>query len=300
MKQMVVLSGKGGTGKTAITAALAHLLWEDSTSPGAVLVDADVDAANLELLVGSSTTKGHEFMGNDRALIDPSLCLRCGICEEVCRFGAVRFSEEMGLFEVDPMGCEGCASCYYQCPEGAISMAPRLSGFWYESESRFGPLFHARLEPAQENSGKLVSLVKSRARETTLQNGRPLMLVDGPPGIACPAIAALSGADLVLIVAEPTVAGLCDLERARAMAAHFRAPTLVCINKADLDPDHALSIRERCEAAGVPVVGSVPFDETVTDSLVAGRPVTDHDPAAPASRAIEALWQTLKGALTSC
>jgi len=290
MKQLVVLSGKGGTGKTAVTAAFAHLSVSSADHATAVLVDADVDAANLELLVGASVQERYEFTGGEVARIDSLRCVSCGICQDVCRFEAVRASEAGDRFDIDPIGCEGCAACFYQCPEQAIQMAPRQSGEWFRSQGRFGPLFHARLRPAQENSGKLVALVKGRAREAALEGGYPLMIVDGPPGIACPAIAALSGADLVLIVTEPSVAGVHDMDRAERMAAHFQIPVVVCINKADLYPDGAEEIEKRSRERGFQVLGSVPFDETVTKALLQGLPVTEHRPDAPASRAIEELW----------
>lgn len=297
MKQLVILSGKGGTGKTAVTAAFAHLTSRSGEEPGAVFADADVDAANLELLVGASILEEHEFSGGEVARIDPQLCVACGICEDVCRFGAVSFLEENGSFEIDPVGCEGCAACFYQCPERAIQMASRQAGQWFRSESRFGPLFHARLRPAQESSGKLVALVKERALEATADGGYPLMIVDGPPGIACPAIAAVTGADLVLIVTEPSMAGLHDLDRAQRMADHFRIPTAVCINKADLNPEGALEIEKRSTARGSRVLGSVPFDESVTRALVQGLPVTEYRPEAPASLALGGLWKEVRAAL---
>jgi MinD superfamily P-loop ATPase len=297
VKQLVILSGKGGTGKTAVTSAFAHLSHLDSDGPAAVFVDADVDAANLELLIGSSPLEEHEFVGGEIALIDPELCTLCGICQEVCRFDAVSFREDPGEYRIEPIGCEGCATCFYQCPEEAIAMLPRLSGHWFRSESRFGPLFHARLLPAQESSGKLVALVKEKARQTTQEGGYPLMLVDGPPGIACPAIAAVTGADMVLIVAEPTLAGVHDMERAELMTSHFRVETVVCVNKADLHPEGTRIIQEHCRTRGVRVLGSIPFDETVTGALVQGQPVTEYRPESPASRALGDLWKDVKGML---
>ena len=236
MKQLVVLSGKGGTGKTAVTSAFAQLAHLDPAMPGVVLADADVDAANLEILVGSIREEEGPFPGGTIAEIVPDQCTGCGICQAVCRFEAIREIPEEGVFEVIPVACEGCASCYYQCPESAIQRIPQLAGHWFRSSSRYGPLFHARLRPAQENSGKLVTLVKEKARESALRRGFPLVLVDGPPGIGCPAIAAVTDSDLALIVTEPTVSGIHDLERAVEMTRHFRIPTMVCVNKGDLHP----------------------------------------------------------------
>ena len=297
MKQLVILSGKGGTGKTAVTSSFAHLSYLGSNGSRAVFVDADVDAANLELLIGASPLEEHEFQGGEIAQIDQEICVSCGICQEVCRFDAVRFDPAGQGFEIDPLGCEGCAACFYQCPDEAIAMVPRLSGYWFRSESRFGPLFHARLRPAQENSGKLVALIKQRAREASGEEGLPLMVVDGPPGIACPAIAAVTGADMVLIVAEPTLAGIHDLKRAQKMAAHFQVETMVCVNKADLHPQGAEQIEEHCRSQGVKIVGSIPFDETVTRALVEGQPVTEYSPQAPASQALLKLWENVRRSL---
>jgi MinD superfamily P-loop ATPase len=297
VKELIVLSGKGGTGKTAVASAFAYLTHVDSDFSGAVFVDADVDASNLELLIGSSPLEEHEFQGGHVADIDPESCIACGICQDVCRFDAVRFLECTEEFGVDHLGCEGCAACFYQCPVEAISMVPCLAGHWFRSESRFGPFFHARLRPAQENSGKLVALVKERAKEATADEDRPLMIVDGPSGIACPAIAAVTGADLVLIVAEPTVAGLHDLERVGRLAAHFRVEAVVSINKTDLYAEGAERIKDRCRALGLRVLGSVPFDEAVTQALVEGRPVTEYRPESVASQALENLWEDVKQVL---
>lgn len=296
MKELVVLSGKGGTGKTAVTAALAHQAFTDDAFSESVIVDADVDAANLELVVGAERWETHTFEGSEVASIDPDSCLVCGICQEFCRFEAISFSPE-GQFQVDPMACEGCAACLYQCPSDAIQMVPRLAGQWFFSEARFGPLFHARLRPAQENSGKLVSLVKEQAKRHAKEMNSPLMIVDGPPGIACPAIAAVSGADLALIVTEPTVAGLHDLQRAEEMVAHFRLPSLVCINKADINPEGAVRIEERCRERGVRVIGRIPFDPAVVEAMAEGKPVTEYRPGTSVSQALVDLWGEVKGHL---
>ncbi|MGD2121611.1 MAG: ATP-binding protein [Gemmatimonadota bacterium] len=297
MKELLVLSGKGGTGKTAVTASFAHLSHLDSDLPGAVFVDADVDAANLDLLIGAAPLEEHDFQGGHIANIDPELCITCGICQEVCRFDAVGYTDFTAEFLVDPLGCEGCAACYYECPVDAISMLPRLSGHWFRSESRFGPLFHARLRPAQENSGKLVSLVREEGEKAAMDEGYPLLIVDGPPGIACPAIASVTGVDLVLIVTEPTVSGLHDLERVGRLTAHFGVETLVCINKADLYPAGAAKVEECCETLGLSLLGAIPFDETVTQALVKGKPVTEYRPESKASEALRKLWTDVKHAL---
>ncbi|MBC7223603.1 MAG: ATP-binding protein, partial [Anaerolineae bacterium] len=224
MKQLVILSGKGGTGKTTVAAALGHLASQELSL---VLADADVDAANLELVLSPRKLEEHAFMGGQLATIDPQACTACGACADACRFDAVLPGEE--AYRIDASACEGCAACFYQCPTGAIRMEEQQAGLWFRSETRFGPLFHAHLFAGQENSGKLVTLVKQQARLLALDEGRDLVLVDGPPGIGCPVIASLAGADLALLVVEPTVAGVHDLERALGTARHFGVPALVCL-----------------------------------------------------------------------
>ena len=239
MKQLVILSGKGGTGKTSVAAALAHLASQDLPI---VLVDADVDAANLDLVLDPTRLEEHVFMGGQVAVIDPDKCQPCGICYDVCRFDAIIPGDD--TYRVDPLACEGCDSCVHQCPEGAIHTEEQQAGLWFRSDTRFGPLFHAHLFAAQENSGKLVTMVKQQARLLALDGGYNLVIVDGPPGIGCPVISAVSGADLALIVTEPTVAGAHDLERVLKTTRHFGVRALVCINKADLHLEGAAMDRE--------------------------------------------------------
>jgi MinD superfamily P-loop ATPase len=293
MKQLVILSGKGGTGKTSVAAAFAHLAHTGPFSLKAVLADADVDAANLELVLQPTKLEEHEFFGGAVAVIGGDLCQVCGNCEQVCRFDAILppGSETGVSYQVDPVACDGCAACVYQCPEQAIHMEVQLAGRWFRSESRYGPLFHAELRPAQENSGKLVTLVKQQARLLGLDSGAELVIVDGPPGIGCPVISAASGADLALIVAEPTVAGIHDMERVLQTTSHFRLPPLVCINKADIYPQGAAQILADCAQHGIEVAGTIPFDETVTEAMVRGEPVTAYQSGAPASLAIARVWK---------
>jgi MinD superfamily P-loop ATPase len=307
MRQLVILSGKGGTGKTSVAAAFAHLAAEGDPPVRAVLADADVDAANLQLVLDPRPLETNEFIGGAVAVIDPALCQDCGKCYEVCRFDAVHpplpMSGEGGrggqgaADSIDPIACEGCAACVYQCPEAAIHMELQVAGRWFRSDSRYGPLFHAALRPAQENSGKLVTLVKQQARLLALDEGYEAVIVDGPPGIGCPVISAASGADLALIVAEPTAAGIHDMDRVLATTAHFRVPTLVCINKADIYPDGAAQIEAYCRSAGIRVIGHIPFDGEVTEAMVNGEPVTAYRPDAPASLALAAVWRALRASL---
>jgi len=292
VKQLVILSGKGGTGKTSVAAAFAHLAAQGESPVTAVLADADVDAANLELVLAPKPLERHEFTGGSIAVIDDARCEGCGTCYDVCRFDAV-LPPAAGreIYAVDPIACEGCAACVYQCPEEAIKMVPQLAGHWFRSASRYGRLFHASLRPAQENSGKLVTLVKQQARLLALDDGYDAVLVDGPPGIGCPVISAASGADLALIVAEPTAAGIHDMARVLQTTAHFRVAALVCINKADIYPEGTAQIEAYCRDEGIEVVGRIPFDTAVTDAMVRGEPVTAFRPESPAAVALTAVWQ---------
>ncbi len=311
MKQLVILSGKGGTGKTSVTAVFAHLLATNNTAIKAILADADVDAANLELVLAPNVISRESFQGGQFAQIDTDICANCRICAKVCRFDAIGDASQPHFHRlalrriaasdtpnapipdapiIDPIACDGCAACVYRCPLDAITMQKQEVGEWYRSESRFGPLFHAHLRPAQENSGRLVTLVKQQARLLALDEGADLVLVDGPPGIGCPVISAASGADLALIVAEPTAAGIHDMSRVLQTTAHFGVEALVCINKADIYPDGAAQIEAFCQEQGVPVVGRIPFDTAVTQAMVQGQPVTQYAPDSPASQALRDVW----------
>jgi MinD superfamily P-loop ATPase len=292
MKQLVVISGKGGTGKTSVTASLAHLA---SQRYPLLLVDADVDAANLELVLNPQKAEEHAFMGMDVAQIDEERCAGHGVCETVCRFEAIRVTSIHGKksYSVDRMACEGCGACYHQCPQGAIRMVPQQAGLWFQSETPFGTLFHAQLFAGQPNSGKLVTLVKQEARKLGLRQGRALMLVDGPPGIGCPVIATLSGADLALLVIEPTPSGLHDLERVLGTANHFGIPSMVVINKFDLNHDHATTIVSQCQSEGIDVIGQIPYDPVVTEAMVEGSPITAYQDG-PVTQALQAVWEEVR------
>ena len=297
MKQLVILSGKGGTGKTSLAAAFAHLASEGDSSVQAVMADADVDAANLELVLRPQRQETHDFIGGAVAVIDPVSCNHCGICTQVCRFDAIVQADGTD-YSVDPIACDGCAACVFQCPDLAIRMEAQLVGQWYRSESRYGPLFHADLRPAQENSGKLVTLVKQNARLWAMDNHYPLVIVDGPPGIGCPVISAAAGADLALIVTEPTAAGIHDMERILQTTTHFRLPALVCINKADIYPEGCEQIEAYCYEHKIEVVGKIPFDVTVTQAMLNGEPVTTFHPQAPASQEMVAVWRNVARSLS--
>jgi MinD superfamily P-loop ATPase len=292
MKQLVVLSGKGGTGKTSVTASLAHLA---SQKYPLLLVDADVDAANLELVLSPQKLEEHVFMGMDVAQIDEERCAGHGECEKVCRFGAIRVSSIDGRkrYHVDRMACEGCGACFHQCPQKAIRMVPQQAGLWFQSETPFGMLFHADLFAGQPNSGKLVALVKQEARKFGLSKGKAFMLVDGPPGIGCPVIATLSGADLALLVVEPTPSGVHDLERILETANHFGIPAMVVINKFDLNPAHTADIVSQCRSAGIDVIGRIPFDPVVTEAMVEGSPITAYQDG-PVTQALQVVWEEIR------
>jgi len=292
MRQWVILSGKGGTGKTTVAAALAHLA---AATYRLALADVDVDAANLELVLSPTLEAAHEFQSGELATIDPALCIACGRCVEACRFKAIVPGEQ--AYCVDPLSCEGCAACTYHCPAGAIRMAPRDAGRWFTSQTRFGPLYHARLFAGGENSGKLVTLVKQMARLRALDDKADLLLVDGPPGIGCPVIATLSGADLALIVTEATAAGAHDLERILGTAAHFCVPAVVLLNKADLNPAQAETITAHCVAREVPLLARLPYDLTAVEAMSRAEPVTVTD--GPLSTALHRTWEALKTHLYS-
>ncbi|MGD8969539.1 MAG: ATP-binding protein [Anaerolineae bacterium] len=296
MKQLVILSGKGGTGKTTIAAALAHLASQELSI---VLADADVDAANLELVLEPVKREENEFWSGKRAFIDPEMCTACGICEAVCRFDAVLLPTETPFsyaYQVDPLSCEGCAACFYQCPEDAIRMEEQRAGLWFRSASRFGPLFHAHLFAGQENSGKLVTLVKQQGRLLASDSGAKLLLVDGPPGIGCPVISASAGADMALLVVEPTVSGVHDLDRILATTEHFGVPALAVINKADLNERRSDQVAAFCAERGVELVGRIPYNTVVTEAMVHGKPVTVYANG-PVSVALRQVWGRIKARL---
>lgn len=290
MKELVVISGKGGTGKTSVVASFAALSRE------AVLADCDVDAADLHLLLAPDIQQRSPFRAGAKAVIRQEDCIACGACLASCRFGAVRMNGAHageGIFSIDPLACEGCGVCVRRCPVDAIELEERTQGEWYISETRCGPMVHARLGVAEDNSGKLVSLVREEARHLAEKRGLGLVLIDGSPGVGCPVIASITGAALVLAVTEPTVSGLHDLDRVARLAAHFGAPAVVCINKADLHPEMSRRIAAYCREHGLPVVGEVPYDVSVTTAQLARRSVVEFG-CGPAAAAIEAVWRNVE------
>jgi MinD superfamily P-loop ATPase len=286
MKQIVILSGKGGTGKTSLTAAFADL------AENKVLADVDVDASNLELVLDPAREEEHIFMGGKVAIIDREACVHCNLCEEACRFDAI--SHETGDYLVDEIACDGCKACVYVCPVEAIHMEEQHAGWQYRSESKYGTLLHAKLRPAQENSGRLVTLVKQKARLEALDNQNDYVIVDGPPGIGCPVISAASGADLAVIVVEPTVAGVHDLDRALDTVSHFNVPATVVINKADINPAKVAEIAAFCAENNLELIGEIPFDTLVTKAMVQGLPVTSFAPDSEVAKAMVETWRKVK------
>ena len=290
-KQLVILSGKGGTGKTSISAAFASLSARSAKNCKTVFVDADVDAANLSLVLQPTKTESHEFWGSSQAEIDENRCTGCGACVGVCRYDAIFLNEEnMQTYWIDPVACDGCAACVYACPEGAITMIPQQEGYWFQSETAAGNFFHAELFPGRENSGKLVTLIKQFAKMDAHENKAELIVIDGPPGIGCPVISACAGTDLGLLITEPGQAGLHDLQRVLGTLQHFKIPTMICINKADLYPQGTQEIHAYAELQGVQVIGEIPFDESIPQAMINGEAITERYPQSPAAIAIQKIW----------
>ncbi|MFW6125540.1 MAG: 4Fe-4S binding protein [Chloroflexota bacterium] len=277
MKEVVVLSGKGGTGKTSIVGSFAGLAADK------VLADCDVDAADLHLVLSPQAREEHEFWSGQVAVIDSGKCTRCGLCEDVCRYDAIKD------FTVNPISCEGCGFCYQVCPSDAVTMRECLSGHWFVSMTPYGPLVHARLGIAEENSGKLVAVVRQNARQLGEREQLTYMITDGPPGIGCPVISSVTGSDLALVVTEPTLSGIHDLERVLSVCYHFNIPALVCINKYDINEENTRQIEAYCLDQGAPVVAKIPFDNAVTEALVRGVPVVEYSDG-EASRQVRSLW----------
>lgn len=281
MRQITVISGKGGTGKTSITASLAALAQD------AVLADCDVDAANLELLLGPTVKESHDFVGSKKAFIDRIRCTRCERCLGVCRAEAIRD------FKVDPFSCEGCSVCYHACPEGAVEMREGVTGRWFLSDTPYGTLVHARLEPGEGNSGKLVTVVRNKAAEVAKARGARHVLLDGPPGIGCPVIASLAGVSAALVVTEPTLSGIHDAKRVLKVCAQFKVPATVCVNRYDLSLGNTKKIQEWCDEQGIEVLARIPYDPVVTEAMVRGLPVVEYSQG-EVSRVLQGLWDRLR------
>jgi MinD superfamily P-loop ATPase len=282
MKQICVISGKGGTGKTIFAASFAAI------AKPAVMADCDVDAADLHLLLHPDVKETHEYYGGVEAFIDPEKCTQCGRCEAECRYNAIE------NFQVIPIACEGCGVCQVVCEDDAVELKDALSGRWFVSDTPYGPMVHAKLGIAAENSGKLVSEVRQKAREIAEEQNLEFVIVDGPPGIGCPVLAALTGIDLALIVTEPTLSGIHDMERVHGVCKHFGISDAVCINKFDINAENSARIEKWCLENNVPVVGLIRFDRSVTESVVAGKPLVEYASNGAASDAKKVCGELLE------
>jgi len=291
LKEIVVISGKGGTGKTSIVASFAAL------ANNAVLADCDVDAADLHLLLDPEIKQTHDFSGGKMASIVAEKCIGCGRCREVCKFDAVLFNgpgnDIVGkTYTIDPISCEGCGVCVYFCPVNAIEFGDAANGQWFVSETRFGSMVHARLGIAQENSGKLVSLIRKEAKQIAAEQNNHLIIVDGPPGIGCPVIASIAGADLVVAVTEPTLSGRHDIARVVELTKHFGIPTVICINKCDINQELAEQIRSKAHKWKLKTIGDIPYDPAVTKAQVAGKSIIEYSNGSLRDR-LMSLWQSV-------
>jgi MinD superfamily P-loop ATPase len=286
MKQLTVLSGKGGTGKTTITASFAVL------ARNAVVADCDVDAPDLHMLLHPEIRKTQEFKGSKLAVIDKTKCIECGLCREKCRFDAI--TEDI---IVDATACEGCGVCTIVCPVNAIKLTERISGHAYISKTKYGFMAHAMLSPGEANSGKLVTLVRQNAKILAEKENSDLIIIDGPPGIGCPVIASVTGIDAGLVITEPTMSGIHDLERALQLLKHFNVQPFVCVNMYDINKDNTDKIVGFCEENGIKVVGKVIFNPIVTEAMVNGKPIVEYAPESAVTKEIEQIWKNIVSAL---
>jgi MinD superfamily P-loop ATPase len=281
MKELTIISGKGGTGKTSITASFASL------AKSKVIVDADVDAADLHLVIPPEIKKQESFKGGHIAVIDPDRCTACGECRQRCRFDAI--SED---FVVSKLACEGCGVCVYFCPVKAIDFPQQVCGQWFVSDTARGPMVHARLGIAEENSGLLVSLLRREARAIAEEKGYELILLDGPPGIGCPVISSVTGASGILVISEPTMSGLHDLRRVNELAAFLKVPAMACVNKYDINPEMSDAIMTYAQEKNMACVGVIPYDRDMTAAMVARKALVDFSDG-PAARALRSVWENV-------
>jgi MinD superfamily P-loop ATPase len=262
IQEVVVISGKGGTGKTTISSALAALLKEG------VIVDADVDAPNLHILLDPKVEESHRFMGGFTASIDEKQCQSCGRCHELCRFEAVVPPKGDGAYRIDPIACDGCGLCQLGCPSGAISMSQKEVGYWYRSETEYGPFFHALLHPGEDNSGKLVTQIRTAAQQFAKEHNRKRILIDGPPGIGCPVISSLTGVDRALLVVEPTPSGIHDAKRIVELTKSFNLQLYLLVNRFDINKETSREMEAWCLKEGIEVAGRLPFEPRVSELLL--------------------------------
>jgi MinD superfamily P-loop ATPase len=287
-KEIVVISGKGGTGKTSLVAALASLFTDK------VMVDCDVDAANLHMILRPERIiRQSDFTGGKKAAIDRALCTSCGVCRDVCRFGAISPD-----FAVDPFSCEGCGACYLFCPAQAVDFSAHSAGHWYVSDTgNNGRFVFAELLPGEDNSGKLVAAVRNEARVEAAATGKRLIIIDGPPGIGCPVISSVTGTNLVIVVTEPTLAGIHDLERVIALTKYFRIRAAVVVNKCDINPSSLAAIKNYCDAGSHTFLGEIPYETAITEAQRVGKAIVDYSPACDASNAMRAIHTKLQSIL---
>ena len=286
MKQLAILSGKGGTGKTTITASLAVL------AKNAVVADCDVDAPDLHMLLHPEVIKTQEFKGSKLAVVDEEKCTKCGLCREGCRCDAI--TEDI---TIDPISCEGCGVCVIICPVDAVTLTDRISGHAYISNTKYGFLAHAMLSPGEANSGKLVALVRQNAKTLAESEKSDQIIIDSPPGIGCPVIASVTGVNAGLVVTEPTMAGIHDLERALQLLRHFNVSPFVCVNIYDINKDNANKIVSFCEENGIEVVGKIPFNPVVTEAMVNGKPVVEYAFESDVAKEVGRMWKRILSAL---
>jgi MinD superfamily P-loop ATPase len=289
MKEVVVISGKGGTGKTSIAASIVSLT---GTS---VIADCDVDASDLHLVLSPKIKQREQFKSGHEAVIRKKDCIGCGTCKDKCRFDAVREFRRSGRvssFVIDPLSCEGCGVCVQLCPQEAVDFPERICGEWMVSETRYGPMVHARLAIGAENSGKLVSVVRNEAHRIAEERKTSWVIVDGPPGIACPVIASITGASTVLIVVEPTLSGIHDMERVLTLTKHFNIPACICVNKWELNPGIAGKIEQGAKSAGALFAGRIGYDNSVTAAQIKGIPVVEY--GGPVAHDIRRIWQNIE------
>lgn len=287
MKEITILSGKGGTGKTSITAALASLASQ------AVFCDNDVDAADLHLIMKPTIREEHTYLGGWTATIDKDLCTDCGICSDICRFDAIHRNGD-GQLEINPFSCEGCRLCERLCPVQAISSAQSTNNSWYVSDTRFGTLVHAKMGPGEENSGKLVSEVRKKAKELAIEGDARYLINDGPPGIGCAAISSLTGTDLVLMVIESTISGLHDASRLHELIDSFSIPTYALINKYDINLSSTAAIEEFLKEKSIPLLGKIPFDERMVEAMIEGKTIVEFNKSLETSKVIIGAWNKLE------
>lgn len=291
MPEILVISGKGGTGKTSLSAAFAHL------ADNSIICDLDVDAPDLHLILHPNTQETHEFFSGYEAAIQPDLCDGCDTCRQMCRYDAVRPGIPAPI--IDPLKCEGCKVCVEFCPAEAIAFTSKHCGNWFNSDTRFGPMVHAQLFPGEENSGRLVAMLRQRAKELAQAQGQPLILSDGPPGIGCPVISSLSGVNLAVIVTEPTPSGLHDIERIVSLCDHFKIPVAVIINKCDLNANITQEIEASCRQRDDSVVVKLPHDPVFVHAMVQGKAVTEYSDGAVA-RQIRRAWDRILTLSIAC